>query len=171
MNTRPSRMWRLMYSSTLSSAAGVSSPRGFHWTCVLCERSKRSKATSDQAVRMADGRHGRVDVEPVEAHAFMRAAVHAQGAAQLVGLGVYRPVLLRAQVQVLDARGRQHRAAETQLGDGSLQLLHGSRWLLQRDQRHGLEARAADQVLLVDVVVVGLAQGDGPVAMERRVGK
>ena len=87
-------------------------------------------------------------------------------ATQPLSLGIDRPELAVAQVRLLRARGRQHRADETELLHDAPQLLDSRVRLLQGQQAHRLEAVAALQVGVVHPVVVRLREHDGPVAAD-----
>src|SRR6266540_5342767 len=105
----------------------------------------------EQSMRMPHPADWRVDVHLVEAHAAVRATVHAERTAEAIRLSVDRPVLLRPQVVLQPGRG-QHRAAEAELLDGPPQLDHGRLGLLHRDERHTLESVALREVSLVQPV-------------------
>ena len=114
---------------------------------------------------VAEAVDGRVGSQVVHAQALVGAAVDSEAAAQPVGLGVDRPILLAAQM-ALEAHGGQHGAAEAQLLDDAAQLLHRLRRLLHGDQAEPLELAARLQVGVVEPVVVGLADLDGEVAVD-----
>src|SRR5262249_51263674 len=65
------------------------------------------------------------------------------------GFGINRPILLSSQGSLETCR-RYHRAAETQLGDGSAQFLNRFFPLLQRNQRQTLESRAFLEISITE---------------------
>ena len=114
---------------------------------------------------MAQGVHRRVGTQIVEAQILVGAAVDADGAAEAVGFFVDRPVALVAQVG-LNAGRRQHGAAHAELFDDSAQFFDRGLRLLQRNQAHALKARAALHVGVIEPVVVGARDVDGPIAAD-----
>ena len=76
------------------------------------------------------------------------------------------PVALVAQVvlELLGAGSRQHGAGEVKLLDDAPQFHYRFFGLVERNESHGLETRVPAGVLVMDPVVVGPRQLDGPVA-------
>ena len=127
------------------------------------------KTTPGEGCHKPDGMahrvDGRVDVEVVEAHAAVRAAVDGEAAAEPVGLLVDGPVLLRAQVVREPARG-EHGARHPQFLHRPPQFEGCLLGLLHGDEGEPDEPGAALDVGVVEPVVVGPAHGDGPVPVD-----
>ena len=97
--------------------------------------------------------------ERVHSDAQVGAAVNGYRHPQALGFRVDRPVALVAQME-RQSRGRKHPADEAQLVHRPPELLHGLRHVLHGQERHRPQPVAHLGELLVDVVVVGLADLD-----------
>ena len=102
---------------------------------------------------MHEGPH----VQIVDAEVGMAAAVHRQGAAEPLSLGVHRPVLPGAEMS-FQAVGGQHGPHQTELCDRPTQLLHRGFGNLHRQQRHPAEPLVGGGVGVAEPVVVGPGQ-------------